>query len=270
MALTFSFAVLKLIPDALRGEAVNLGIVVFRESEVDIRVGEVLTRAKLLYPDLSSEMIRDGVSALKRLGASELPPQLRYELMRDSGLLKLGELGYFTADGTEMYEQKAVELLKVFTASGRRSARKERAGSKLVSVVRKAFRDEKLLSPVGDAAAINEHKIVPEWPLPMRPSLKASLALKNGLLRVCEVADLAFEDEGAPPKLLFESAVTLDVAHRDANAGERVFAYRAVGSTRRIDEALAIIGPYTSSMVNWDDELARRRFVEEWTEAARS
>jgi hypothetical protein len=259
------------MPDALRGEAINLGIVIFRQGEVDVRIGEVLTRAKMLYPELSQETIREGINVLRRFGASDLPAASRHRLMRDLGLFKLGDVGFFTVnDEAGAYEQKALELLRIFTASGRREIKKERAPSKLVSAVRKAFRNERLLSEVGDAAAIYEHKIVPEWPIPMRPSLKASFALRNGVLRVCEVADLSFDDGSAQPKLLFESAVTLDVAKRDADAEDTVFAYRAIGPTKRIEEALDIIKGYASRLVNWEDQTARQQFIGDWTEAARA
>lgn len=271
MAYSFEFSVLKLVPDALRGEAINLGIVIFRRGEVDVRIGEVLTRAKMLYPDLSQETIRDGVNVLRRFGGSDLPTASRHQLMKDIGLFKLGDVGFFTVDDESgAYEQKAMELLRIFTSTGRREVKRERPPSRLVSAVRKAFRGERLLSEVGDAAAINEHKIVPEWPLPMRPSLRASLALRNGILRVCEVADLSFDDGSAQPKLLFESAVTLDVAKRHADAKDTVFAYRAVGPSKRIGEALDIIKVYANRLVDWEDETARQRFIEDWTEAART
>jgi hypothetical protein len=38
MARSFEFAVLRLAPDPARGEAINLGIVVFIEGDLDIRI----------------------------------------------------------------------------------------------------------------------------------------------------------------------------------------------------------------------------------------
>ncbi|WP_410706222.1 DUF3037 domain-containing protein [Bradyrhizobium sp. BWC-3-1] len=51
MAHTFDFAVLRLVPDNARGESVNLGVVVFRDGEIDVRLGKVLTRARMVSRD---------------------------------------------------------------------------------------------------------------------------------------------------------------------------------------------------------------------------
>ena len=136
--------------------------------------------------------------------------------------------------------------------------------------VRKLFRHEKVLANIGEAAAINEHKIVPEWPIPTRPSLQADLALRNAIMRVCEVVHLPLGDEGAPPASFFEGIVTLDVARREANAVETVLAYRAAGPSARIDEALGIANPNTNKLVNWDDLSQREQFLHEWIMAART
>jgi hypothetical protein len=88
-------------------------------------------------------------------------------------------------------------------------------------------------------------------------------------MRVCEIADMSFSDEGKYPRSLLEGIVTLDVAKRVANAQECVFAYRAIGPTSRIDEALSLVRPHATRIVNCDNVRERKSFTEEWTEAAR-
>ena len=102
--------------------------------------------------------------------------------------------------------------------------------------MRHVFREHKLLAPVGDAAAINDHKIVPEWPIPTKPSLRADLALKNGIMRVAKVCDLAIGEADPLPPGVFTSVVTLEVAGKEAEAEKRFFAYRAQGPRGRVDE----------------------------------
>ena len=101
MARSYSFAVLRLAPDPARGEAVNLGIVVFRESEVDVRIGEVITRARLLYPEATAERLHEGVELFRRLGSVPLPIRDRHRSLSQLGLFALGELGHFTVDSDE-------------------------------------------------------------------------------------------------------------------------------------------------------------------------
>src|SRR5262249_15018334 len=147
---------------------------------------------------------------------------------------------------------------------------RERGGARLVTSIRDVFRQEGVLAAIGDAAAIDEHKIVPEWPLPGRPSLRADLALKNRIMRVAKVVDLDLTEEAAPPPGLFAGVVTLDVAEQSAGAEQRVFAYRAAGSAARIEEALAIANLHASKLVNLDDATQRAEFLHEWITAAQA
>ncbi len=159
--------------------------------------------------------------------------------------------------------------MKLFTSSPRSAQAGPRRVSRLNTTVRKVFRAEKVLAPIGDAGAIAEHKIVPEWPLPLRPSLRADLALRNRIMRVCEIVDLNVSDDGPPPAGLFEGVVTLDVAQKEANAQQTVFAYRATGLSARIDEALGIARLHASNLVNWDVPTERDDFLHEWINAAK-
>lgn len=269
MARTFEFAVLRLAPDAVRGEAVNLGIVVFNDGKLDIRVGEVLTRARLLYPEMDADTLSQGVGLFERMGSVSLPVAEKHRSLSRLGAFQLGELGHFTvADGAGAYEERVLNLLRMFVAVPRAKGGAARA-SNIVTAVRKEFRKAKVLAAIGDAAAISEHKIVPEWPIPNRPSLKANFALKNSVMRVCELVDLDLSDDAATPPAFFAGVVTLDVAKREAGAKQTVFAYRAKGPASRIDEALRIAEPHATELVDWNQKTARETFMHDWILAAR-
>lgn len=272
MARSYNFAVLRLAPDPARGEAVNLGVVVFRDDDVDVRIGEVMTRARLLYPEATADQLHEGVELFRRFGSAKLPAHDRHRTLSRLGLFALGELGHFSVDNDApaTYEENIARLLRLFTAPPRGVKTRRRSSSPLATAVRKLFRQEKVLANIGDTAAINEHKIVPEWPIPTRPSLHADLALRNTIMRVCEVVELPLGDEGAPPPAFFEGIVTLDVARREASAAETVLAYRAVGPSSRIDETLGIANPHMNRLVDWDDVTQREQFLHEWVTAART
>jgi hypothetical protein len=208
---------------------------------------------------------------LQRLGAVALPAADRHASLRHVGPFAFGDLGYFATEDElpQTYENHVTRLLRIFTATRRTSQKKTRPASRLITVVRKAFRDEKVLAQIGDSGAISEHKIVPEWPLPSRPSLRANLALKNSIIRVCEIVDLRLSDDGPVPASFFEGVVTLDVAQREANAQQTVLAYRAAGPTARIDDALGIARLHASRLVNWDEKNEQEDFLHEWINAAK-
>ncbi len=86
MARTYDFAVLRLEPDAVRGEVVNVGLVIFNETGVDVRVGEVLTRARALHRDFGPEAIKSAVPFLEKVGTVPLPPAERHRTLSRIGL----------------------------------------------------------------------------------------------------------------------------------------------------------------------------------------
>ncbi len=270
MAHTFDFAVLRLVPDFARGESINLGVIVFRDGAIDVSVGEVLTRARVLFPELTESELSKGIDVLKRLGNAPLPARERHRALAKIGAFALGELGSFTVndDKPETYSAQVAMLLSTFVATPRTTLRKVKANSKLATEVRKVFRREKVLAAIGDAGALSEHKIVPEWPIPTRPSIRADLALMNGVMRVCELVDLDLENDAPTPPALFAGVVTLDVAQREVQASQRVFAYRAKGPAARIDEALALAKMHASEIIDWEKGAEREKFIHEWVTAA--
>ena len=133
MARSYSFAVLRLSPDPARGEAINLGIVVFRDADVDVRIGGVTTRARALCPEATGERIHEGTEFLRRLDVPTLSLADRHRSLRRLGLFELGDLGYFTAenDDAATYEAHIDRLLQLFTATMRGASARRRRPSPL-------------------------------------------------------------------------------------------------------------------------------------------
>src|SRR5258708_7587843 len=112
MAHTFDFAVLRLVPDFARGESINLGVIVFRDGAIDVSVGEVLTHARVLFPELTESELSKGIDVLKRLGNAPLPARERHRALAKIGAFALGELGSFTVndDKPETYSAQVAML----------------------------------------------------------------------------------------------------------------------------------------------------------------
>src|SRR3979409_2223845 len=113
MAHTYDFAVLRLVPDAARGESINLGLVVFQNESIDVRIGEVLTRARLLYPELTDTDLAAAVETIRKLGNVSRPAAERRRALSKIGAFVLGELGSFTVldNSAASYQSRVNDLL---------------------------------------------------------------------------------------------------------------------------------------------------------------
>lgn len=270
MARTYEYAVLRLEPNPLRAESVNLGVVVFRDGEVDVRFGRVLTRARAIMPDFGPELFSQITETYERLGRVDLSDAERHRTLSRVGIASLGERKNFSVqnDCADGYEAKVQEILGLFVGEKRTDHKRIRGSKTLIADIRNDFRQLNVLAAVGDASAIMDHRIVPEWPIPKRPSLKADLALKNGDMRVCEVVDMNLEENHALPSSFYSGIVTLEQAESLANAKQRVFAYRAKGNSQKISEALEIADMHATKLVDLSVRKQRRDFVDEWVSAA--
>ena len=267
----YDFSVLRLVPDTVRGEVINIGIVVFKGDGLDVRLRPTMTRARSIYPEFNDELLNEAVKNLQRLGSVDLSPIELHRGLSHIGPLALGDLGYFTAkdDSLESYEANIVRLLNIFVAAPKTSTVSEhRPSSRLAAGVRGIFRREKVLAKSGDVGALQEHKIVPAWPLPNGSDLKADLALKNGIMRVCEIVDLSVGSDDRLPLGLYEGVVTLDASQSLANAEERVFAYRGGVHSSKVDAALKLAQMHANRFVDWDNVSDRETFVHDWINAA--
>jgi hypothetical protein len=273
MAHSFKFAVIRLSPDSLRGEAINLGIAVFHNGQIDTHIGQILTKARALVPDFSTEMLNKSLGLLQKFASIDLPDLEKHRAISSIGFLRLGDLGSFESRDFqgEDYHENIRFLLSTFVSEPR-SVRLAASVShpRLVTDIRAAFRQEGLLANEKDQQAIFQSKIVPNWTLPDLPDLQVDLAVKNGSLRVCEIVELDFEGGSRLPSSFFESAVKLKTAVDVANASESIFAFKARGPKSKIDDVLELVDGYATRLLNWEVESDRKKFLRDWTEAATS
>ena len=272
-AQTFKYAVIRLSPDSLKGEAINIGIAVFRDGEIETHIGRVLTRIRAISPNFTQDLLDKALFSFKKFSSLKLPDDQKYEALKSIGVIRLGDLGSFESqdvDGDD-YLANIQFLLTTFLTEGRQAKFPQSGIRRLVTDVRGAFREQQLLASENDLDAINQHKIVPNWTLPLdmrRRKFQVDLAVKNGSLRVCEILDLDLEDGKELSNSFYKTAVILDEAKDHANATEATLAFKARGPRKAIDEVLEVANSHATRLVDWDHQSERKSFIQDWTNAA--
>lgn len=192
----FKYCVLRLMPDPVRGEVVNIGLIVFVDDRIDLRIGKNLAKAQALVPNFSLEGLAEMQDELGDI-AADLSPEEAITFLKHYGPFTVSDIGFMTASEAT-YEAKIDQLMRwLVSPPAKASAREGR--SRLATEIRSELKRHKILaSTVED---IYQNKIVAGYELPGDDDLSVDFAIKNGLYRFTQVIDYRTTPKGVHNKI---------------------------------------------------------------------
>ena len=214
MAGTFQYSLVRAIPDPRRGEWVNIGVVVYLENRIDVRIAKNLNKIRALNGRAQIgklESIPDNWSAYCA-GISD--SESRQRLLAGFPGVYASPLGIFVAD-EKSYELQIQRIFDDLVNPKQPQPIKHEKRSSLSSVMTTQFRSMQLLAE--DQKDFYKHKIVKQFAIDESASLYADFAMKNGALRIIETIDFLGTPEtvrNEKRKQAAMKAITLDVAQR--------------------------------------------------------
>src|SRR5438477_3843131 len=116
---TFSYAILKAIPDARRGERVNVGIVVLGRDRIDVRLSDV-SKVRAISTgnwEQYATDFRDRLVASFSVGVDPKDLLSRASLLED--VIRFSELSWFSVKKPEQYEDRIKEILSALVVRPR-------------------------------------------------------------------------------------------------------------------------------------------------------
>lgn len=224
------FTVLRVQPDRMRGESVNIGLVVFLPGgAVMARVEADMARLRALDANLPRLPILQDLAQDIEARISALPTRDMQQLMlRDfyAPVRADEHLGSLEADTPEALEEHIEgmmnRLVRKPALTVRESAQRPRKPSKLDSQMKAWFKGAKLLGRHMDDLA--RHRIVESYPVAVDADAYADFAFKNGALHVIETLDLRGADHLTPGlrNTAAFKGVVLDMARDVVGEGKRI------------------------------------------------
>ena len=261
MAHSFNYAILQAVPDARRGERVNIGLVVFKRDGLDIRVAATRKLSSLTARSWDAEIKAFG-EIISELDDSDLEMEERHaRLMTVQDKLTLSDAGWFNATTAQKYEGTVKDILRTFVMRPKRSSRTE--GPSVVAEISSVLRHAKILAspkePLDSGLVVRNYLI--------GDGLEADFAQLNGKLHVASVLDLRANNPQLAQAAL--KGVVLDQAKRRFSDrkvhGTCIFA-AAPERLEELHDNLAILKPYADDVMNWEDqhdrEAVRRLFYD--------
>lgn len=266
----FKYCVLRLMPDPVRGEVVNIGLIVFVDDRIDLRIGKNLAKAQALVPNFSLEGLAEMQDELGDI-AADLSPEEAITFLKHYGPFTVSDIGFMTASEAT-YEAKIDQLMRwLVSPPAKASAREGR--SRLATEIRSELKRHKILaSTVED---IYQNKIVAGYELPGDDDLSVDFAIKNGLYRFTQVIDYRTTPKGVHNKIkevslkaiaIHQAPRALDVKRDDVKGYALVWVppeFSDIASPH-----LKVLSDFTQEILHYDNPKDRNRYwdlVCNWT-----
>lgn len=263
MARTYRFSVLRVSPDLRRGETVNVGLIVFGSSRVDVRV----------LPSLAKVQAIDGtVDVAQVYGLTETLPQFlrsfqtepeQLEALAELGFISASSPGEFEAHDQDAYEAVVDDLMTRLVRPPRvkRAVLRE---SRLTSDIRHRLTSKHWLGRRIDD--IDRHLVVPNFPVSEQLDLYADFAARNGAMHTVKVIDFRVKNASSPEKFREACSISLhNIKAKEEFVGPRRFVVYAADTDTEIsvERHLSVLADDADYLLNYESDEDRGFFLGE-------
>lgn len=195
MARSYNFSIVRLVAHPARDERLNIGLVVFGERGLDVRVARSLDKIRAISGAIDAQAVRDAVIRLAEtdsymLQDGNFDPKARFNALQSLSAVDLSPLGSFTSHSSASYDNAISNLLVRLVEPEPAPARKSVRRSRLLKEMKTAFRIERVLAKKGED--LSAHRLIAG--LELAQGLSADLVLKNGAMHVIETVDAGTDD----------------------------------------------------------------------------
>lgn len=230
----YEYVVLRLSPNLIRGESINIGVAVFRENGAAVvRLLAPISKIRAIDPTWNRARNDQLEIFLKTVIDSASSTQAKIQSLASLGYCISSEPGFFHA--TESALDEAIrDIVKRYVSTAASAERKPRK-SRLHTDLSRWFKRLHLLGT--DAEDLSHHRVVPHFPIPGNPDLKGDFVYKNGVYRITQTLDYSGSESGAHAKVA-EACMKVMAAREAVNVwGDSTKKFAVV----RVPEAVADI-----------------------------
>lgn len=267
MARSYDYCVLQFRPDAVRGEVVNIGLVIFLDGRVDVRLTTHLTKAQALVPNASFENLPEIKAEINEI-CEGLDSDDAIMILRGFAPFSCSSKGYFLAEPAE-YEGKVDQTMRWLVNPLRKQSERE-GKSRLFTEIKREFSRINLLGK--DISELHEHKVIAGFSLPGEEDLQADFVFKNGIYHLTQVIDYQTTPKSAHAKIKEVSvkAIALHQAPRILDGKTAGYALVRVPSEFEsiAKPHLMILHDFCPNVLRYDVEADRTKYWKRIAEAA--
>ncbi|KAF3999190.1 DUF3037 domain-containing protein [Glaciimonas immobilis] len=270
----YYFSVLRVVPNVMRGERVNVGLVVFHPGghDVTIHLHIIKDRLRALDPNLSA-IKWDAWAMQAKESLTAIPVENRVHFLQTafSPITTDTQTGWFKATSEEEVQDNIDGLLKRLVVSPQRVIRIENKGlprtTKLQAELKNWFKAQKIMGKNMDD--LSRSQIVSEYPVSLETDSYADFAFKNGALHVMETMDLRgvnYLSARLRNQAAFKSIV-LDQAREVTQGGGQRIAVVSASDYSLVKPAIKMIERNADDVISMESQEDIDRLIRRLTEA---
>jgi hypothetical protein len=257
MAHIFNFAILEAVPDARRGERVNVGMIIFLPDRVDIRLSEV-GKLRALKEGSWDDYLADVRSQLMRsFVIGESPAQFLQRAALIDRVVRFSDVSWFSIDHPEHFEGRVRSILTALVTRAKGVIREK--VTRINAEIARTFKASKVLATPKDSLT-EDRKVFRNYVISKEEELKADFILKNGVFHVTVTLDL--RRASVPVGSAALKAITLDKSSNALAGGVRKIAvYAAPSGATQFRPHVGILTDYADHIFNWLDPDQRTSYT---------
>lgn len=202
MNTTYHYVVLRLAPDPMRGEVINVGIVLFHDGEPP-RIIMMATLNKLRAIDASWDTPRlaEWTQNIQAILTHRPGVRAQVDALGMFGFCETDAVGSFMAATADELQTsiRAIRAQYVANKSAEDKPKREKR-TRLQTALREQFKKMRVLGTA--ATDLAEHLVVPNVPVPGYDELKSDFVYKNGVYRITQTLDYNVAPDSMHNKLL--------------------------------------------------------------------
>lgn len=189
MNTTYHYVVLRLAPDAMRGELINVGIALFpKDGESKVITMATLNKLRAIDDSWDSSRLSSWTSNIQTILTRKKAVSDQLRTLEMFGFCEANAAGMFSAGSEEELAKRIREIKVKYVANKARfDAPKREKRTRLQTALRDQFKRMHVLgTQAGDLA---EHLVVANVPVPGHDELKNDFVYKNGIYRLTQTLD---------------------------------------------------------------------------------
>jgi hypothetical protein len=267
MARSYEFAILRVVPDARRGESVNIGLVVFGEGVTDVRLLASLSKVSAINAAVDLDQLRSLPQTISDWTGGVTTSAEKHRALQDLGIVTVTDLGTFEIGHAADYGHAVSRLMKSLVVPISAQEVLAPNPTRIAATLRAKFRANRILGSSPDD--IRRHLVVPDYPVDENEGLYADFVVKNGAYHVTATADLRAPSTRKIDRVRAASLIAITLHKSKEKFGPKTKRFVVYASRKNAPaQAVNLIGDYSDAIFHLESKTDMASYMERIMQAA--